>query len=69
MKDGKQDKHESVKAQLDKLFIDYTEYPNGQLKVDTVNLWTTTEKWYDEELKMGGRGVNDFIVHLGCKYI
>jgi hypothetical protein len=44
--------------------IKFIEYPNGQLKVDKVNFWCTTEKWYDEKLRIGNVGINSFLKHI-----
>jgi hypothetical protein len=42
----------------------YDELSNGQLKVDTVNFWATTEKWYDPKTGTKGQGINSFFVYL-----
>lgn len=42
----------------------YTESANGQFKVDTVNYWSTTQKWYDPKTGSKGQGVNSFFVYL-----
>lgn len=64
MKENKQIKHDNVKAHLDKHGLFYTEYPNGQLQVDGVNLWTSTENWHDAHVGVKGNGVNSFISHI-----
>lgn len=40
-------KLDKVKDTLDKRDIIYDKYANGQLQVDGVNYWCTSQKWYD----------------------
>lgn len=42
----------------------YDELANGQFKVDTVNYWATTQKWYDPKTGTKGQGINSFFVYL-----
>lgn len=44
--------------------IVFIELNNGQLQVDKVNFWATTEKWYDPIRNIKGVGINSFINHL-----
>lgn len=44
--------------------IIFRELANGQLKVDTVNFWATTEKWHDSKANVKGQGINSFIKYL-----
>jgi hypothetical protein len=67
VRDKKEVKLQSVKQFLTDNGIFFTEYPNGQLKADSVNLWITSEKWYDEASQEKGVGVNSFIAHLKKK--
>ena len=60
-------KLQSVKQFLIGNSIHFIEYANGQLKADRVNLWATTEKWYDEQTGDKGVGVNSFVAHLKNK--
>ena len=60
-------KLQSVKQFLTDRGIHFVEYPNGQLKADKVNLWVTSEKWYDEQTGDKGAGVNSFVAHLKKK--
>ena len=64
MKESTIEKIERVKSHLDKQGIFYNEHANGHLKVDTVNLWSTSEKWHDTTTGDKGVGVNGFISHL-----
>lgn len=64
MNDKNKTKLESIKTFLNQQGIFYTEYPNGQLKVDGINLWATSEKWFDEKTGDKGVGVNSFITHF-----
>jgi len=40
------------------------EFPNGQLQVDTVNFWATSEKWYDTARNIKGQGINSYLTYL-----
>jgi hypothetical protein len=60
-------KLQSVKKFLVDSGIHFIEHANGQLKSDKVNLWVTTEKWYDEKTHEKGEGVNSFVAHLKKK--
>lgn len=53
-----------AKKVLDEHNIVYLELKNGHLKVDRINFWATTEKWYDEAKGIGGTGINSFIKYL-----
>ena len=64
MKIEKLMKLESVKEIFDKNGIAYVELKNGQLQVDKINFWATTEKWYDPIRNVKGVGLNSFIKHL-----
>ena len=64
MTSKKVNKVEAIKNALDNKGIFYTEMNNGQLKVDSVNIWATKEKWYDEKTGKKGQGFNSFILHL-----
>lgn len=44
--------------------IIYKELKNGQLQIDTVNYWATTEKWYDTATGKKGKGINGLIKYL-----
>lgn len=57
-------KLKKVKSLLDKKDIFYDELPNGQLKVDSVNLWVTSEKFYDTKKGVKGQGINTFVKYL-----
>jgi len=54
----------AAKKVLDEHNIIYFELKNGHLKVDRVNFWATTEKWYDTAIGIGGTGINSFIKYL-----
>lgn len=58
------DKLNFVKEILDKRDVIYRELKNGQLQIDTVNLWATTEKWYDTKSGAKGQGINSLIKYL-----
>ena len=64
MKESTVDKIECVKKHLYTNGIFVNEFANGHLKVDTVNLWATSEKWHDTKTGNKGVGVNSFITHL-----
>ena len=57
-------KLKKAKEFLDKKDIFYIELANGQLQVDTVNLWVTTEKFYDTKNGAKGQGINSFVKYL-----
>lgn len=57
-------KVELAKHILEKEGFYYLEFKNGQLQVDKVNYWATTEKWYDVVTNKKGVGINSFIRHL-----
>ena len=40
------------------------EFPNGQLQVDTVNFWATSEKWYDTARNIKGQGIISYLTYL-----
>jgi hypothetical protein len=60
----KQNKVDEARAILDKQGIIYKEMQYGQLQVDKVNFWATTEKWHDPVRKVKGVGINSFLTHL-----
>lgn len=64
MEEKKEEKVTKVKNFLDSKGIFYEEFEFGHLKVDTVSLWATTQKFYDEKTGFKGQGVNAFIKHL-----
>lgn len=64
MNDKNNEKLNSAKKFLDARGIFYTENANGHLKADRVNLWVTTEKWYDEKRGKKGVGINSFVEYL-----
>lgn len=49
---------------LDRKEIYYIEMDNGQLQVDGVNYWCTSEKFYNPKTGVKGVGFNAFIKHL-----
>lgn len=53
-----------AKEILDKRNAIYRELKNGQLQIDTVNFWATTEKWYDTKSGLKGQGINSLIKYL-----
>jgi len=57
-------KLDKVKDILDKRDIIYDEYANGQLQVDGVNFWCTSQKWYDPKNGEKGVGMNSFIKYI-----
>ena len=57
-------KLKKAKDFLDKKDIFYTEMANGQIQVDSVNLWVTTEKFYDTKTGFKGNGINAFVKYL-----
>lgn len=67
MKENKIDKIEKVKRFLDNKGYFYDEKNGGQLVIDGVNLWSTTEKWYDPQTGEKGKGVNSFIKYIESK--
>lgn len=62
-----ENKLNNVKQYLDKLGLFYLEYPNGQLQIDSVNFWVTTEKFYDTRTGYKGEGINAFIAYIKKK--
>lgn len=69
MSEKNQKKVEMAKSFLEKQNIFFTELNNGQLQVDGVNFWATTEKWYDPKTSERGKGMNTFIKYLRSKKI
>lgn len=57
-------KVDKVKDILDKRDIIYNECANGQLQVDGVNYWCTSQKWYDPKSGEKGVGINSFIKYI-----
>lgn len=57
-------KLQKVKEFLDKKDIFYIEMANGQLQVSSVNLWVTTEKFYNPKSGYKGQGINAFVNYL-----
>lgn len=53
-----------AKSVLNDKGIIFRELVNGQLKIDTVNFWATTEKWHDTKSGTKGQGINSFIRFL-----
>ena len=64
MKPKNESKLEQVKQFLQGNGLFITEFPNGQLQVDKVNLWVTSEKWHDPLHNVKGVGVNSFIEYV-----
>lgn len=58
------DKLRFAKEILDKRNVIYRELKNGQLQIDTVNFWATTEKWYDTKSGVKGQGINSLLKYL-----
>lgn len=58
------DKLNFAKKILGKRNVIYRELKNGQLQIDTVNFWATTEKWYDTKSGVRGQGINSLIKYL-----
>ena len=58
------EKLNKVKGILDQRGIIYDEYANGQLQVDGVNYWCTSQKWYDPKNGDKGVGINSFIKYI-----
>lgn len=67
MKPQNENKLESVKNFLKGNGLFISEFPNGQLQVDKVNLWVTSEKWHDPLKNIKGVGVNSFIEYVTTK--
>lgn len=64
MKDKNEMKLRAVKDMLDKRGVFYLELANGQLQIDTVNLWVTTEKYYNTKTGEKGQGINACMKYL-----
>lgn len=64
MKSKNETKLQKAKEFLDKRDIFYIEFPNGQLQIDSVNLWVTTEKFYDTKAGYKGQGINAMVKYL-----
>lgn len=58
-----------VKKFLYQKGIFYTELTNGQLQIDGINLWATSEKYYDPKTGIKGKGINSFIEYLKNKQV
>lgn len=59
----------SAKSYLKEMGIFFRELNNGQLQVDGINFWATTEKWYDPKDNEKGIGMNSFLNYLKDKKI
>lgn len=59
-----QEKCNKIKSILDDKNIIYEEKANGQLNVDKISYWTTTDKWYDPVTGARGLGINSFIMYF-----
>lgn len=57
-------KLEKIKEFLDKKGLFYIEMANGQLQIDGINFWATTEKFYDPKTGFKGQGINAFMKYL-----
>lgn len=64
MDNKKLNKIKRIKSIFDNEKIYYTEFANGHLKIDKVNFWCTSEKWYDEENRLSGVGLNSFLKYV-----
>ena len=62
-----EEKLRKVKNLLDDKGIFYNTFANGQLQVDNVNLWVTSEKFYDTKTGYIGNGINSFLQYLKNK--
>ena len=69
MNEQKQLALDTAKKRLDQMGVFYRELMNGQLQVDTVNYWATSEKWHDAAAGKSGKGFNGFIAHLKAQGI
>lgn len=61
---NKIDRINYVKQVLQEKNIIFMEKMNGHLVVDGINIWATTEKWYDPFQNQKGKGMNSFLNHL-----
>lgn len=64
MKLDKITKVENAKKTLSEKGITFDELQNGHLKVDGINFWATSGKWYDAFNGEKGNGINSFIKYL-----
>lgn len=64
MKAKNEMKLDNAKRFLEDKGIMFLELKNGQLQVDRINFWATTDKWYDPIRNIKGIGMNSFIKHL-----
>lgn len=66
------DKKQSILNNTKQIFeskgIVYEEKANGHLKIDYVDYWATTSKWYDPVKEVRGVGLNSFLNHLEKSY-
>lgn len=65
------DKKENKTNNIIKILQDRLHYveqmANGQIKVNGVDFWCTTEKFWDAKAKVKGRGLKNFIEYLEAK--
>lgn len=55
--------------EFNKLDLYYREIPyNYQLQIDTINYWTTSQKWYNTYTKEKGMGFNNLKMYLKKNY-
>lgn len=64
MKEKNIQKVEQAKQIFHDREIIFRELANGQLQVDSVNFWATSDKWYDSKSGTKGVGINSFIKFL-----
>ena len=68
MRNYKEYKLEEAKNTLDKSGYEYRELPNGQLQVNGINFWATSEKFHDPKSNYKGDGLRSFISYLRLQY-
>jgi hypothetical protein len=64
MNDKNVQKVEFAKKVFSENGIIFRELANGQLQIDTANFWSTSEKWFDPNTGIKGKGINGFIKYL-----
>lgn len=64
MKKSKTERLNQVKQYLDSKDIFYIEMQNGLLRIDNIDLWATTGKWFNRKSGKRGVGVNSMIKEL-----
>lgn len=62
-----QAKVDKMKEVLNNKGIIFEEKANGQLNIDKISFWATTDKWYDPATGNKGLGINSLLMYIEAK--